>query len=139
MKSFIQFLTESIKWIVKNNEADIDNMEVKKDLSHYALVYLNLEKVMRNVNTDPMTGTGLDITKSDGGKNAKSFRLSRVRSHISNKGYLDPPTIVYNDNTNFIDFEDGRHRAFVAYQMGEKTIPFFVPNRQKNYFLNNYR
>lgn len=138
MKSFMQFFAESIKWAVKDNEADADNMFNKVNLNHYTLVFLNLEKVMRNVNADPETGMGLDITKSDGGKNAKSFRLSRVRSHITRKGYLDPPTISYNDVQNFVEFDDGRHRAFVAYQMGEKIIPFFVPKRQKNFFIKNF-
>ena len=49
MKSFIQFLAESIKWTVKNNEADIDNMEVKKDLGHYTLIFLNLESFSSNI------------------------------------------------------------------------------------------
>jgi len=142
MKTFKDFLlTESINWAVKNNKPDPDKLENSRlaDSDYYALVFLNLEKVMRNVDANPETGMGLDITKPDGGKNAKSFRLSRVRSHISSKGYLDPPIISYNDYTNFIDFENGRHRTFVAYQMGEKIIPFFVPKRQKSYFENNYK
>lgn len=142
MKTFKDFLlTESINWAIKNNKPDSDKLENSRlaDSDYYTLVFLNLEKVMRNVNTDPMTGTGLDITKADGGKNAKSFRLSRVRSHIASKGYLDPPIIAYNQYDNYIEFENGRHRAFVAYQMGEKVIPFFVPKSQKSYFENNYK
>ena len=139
MKTFKDFLlTESINWAIKNNQPDFDNMENPVS-DYYVLVFLNLEKVMRNVNTDPRTGTGLDITKVDGGKNAKSFRLSRVRSHIASKGYLDSQIIAYNETDNYIEFENGRHRAFVAYQMGEKTIPFFVPKSQKSYFENNYK
>lgn len=142
MKTFRELVLETMNWAIKKlgNKLDLDennSEQPKKRWSgFYELVELNVEKVMRNVNAE--TGMGLDITKSDGGKNAKSFRLSRARQHKAKGGYFDPPTISYNDLQNFVEFDDGRHRAFVAYQMGEKTIPFFVPKRQKNFFIKNF-
>lgn len=144
MKTFRELVLETMNWAVKKlgNELNLDenNSEQPKEKwsNHYELIELNVEKVMKNVNTDPKTGTGLDITKSDGGKNAKSFRLSKARQHKAKGGYFDPPTITYNETDNYIDFEDGRHRTFIAFQEGEKKIPFFVPKSQKNFFIKNF-
>ena len=134
MKSFLEYIKENtdkdIKWAIGENSYLLQDKWIKIDTS---LVYLDIKKVMKN--TDSL---GLDINSKTGGTNANINRIKRLYSHIENGGFLDPPLIGYNDVINKISFTNGRHRTFVAYKLGYKKIPFYVPNEQKEFFVKNY-
>jgi hypothetical protein len=55
----------------------------------------------------------------------RDFRVAKILDHWNKKGYLDPPEIS-TDIFGRIIFHDGRHRAVVAFHLGEEKIPVLV-------------
>ena len=102
----------------------------------YTIVWLNIEKVMNAVSQE--RGTKLDIHSPTGGSNANKNRIERAKKHWKSGGFMDPPKITFAYDFELgdvspkagISIDNGRHRIVVAYQSGEKKIPFSVPKEQ---------
>lgn len=134
MIRFIEFIKEAqseMRWAI----GDESWRQRIKNHTGESLVWLNPEKVMRagdNLALDPDSTTG--------GENGNPNRIERLKDYISDPdNYLDPPLIGFNQYSRKVSFTDGRHRTFLAHKLGLKKIPFYVPTKQKMFFLANFR
>lgn len=132
MRSFLSYVFETvgkINWAIGDNawQAQMKNHVGEK------LIWLNPRKVLNAGDS-----LSLDPDSPNGGENANPSRLARLKAHINDGGYLDPPVIGWNKYKQRVSFTNGRHRTFVAMQMGIDKIPFYVPERDAMFLKANF-
>lgn len=96
----------------------------------YALVNVDIKKLFDNLESFQK----IDLSSEEGGGKSMSTRIPRAKEHWQGGGYMDPPTVGYNEYLDKFTFTDGRHRLVAAYQMGYKTAPIMVPSDQVDAF-----
>jgi len=119
-------LIETIKWAIDDN-IDKATLVTQRDISkpNNIIIWVNIRKLFDNTED----WQKLDINDITGGKNHIGNRIQQAKKYWSDKNYMDPPIITYNDYTKKINFTDGRHRLAAAYQLGQKWAPVITDKK----------
>jgi hypothetical protein len=107
-----------LNWATKENAERPNNFES----DNYVLLQVNILDIMNNGEHD----FKLDPFDRTGGKNAIGARLSYAIEHFKSGLPMDYPEAYYSKYKNNVGFDNGRHRAVAAFQLGEEYIPMFV-------------
>lgn len=111
------------KWLAKYSLAPIDNLKPlwtcipeKNDTIYNA----DIIKLIEVTNL----GKSFDLNNIFKDDVRSNSRILNILERWNRKLYVDPPTIIRN-NDSYI-FKDGRHRTIAAYHLQIKTIPVFL-------------
>jgi hypothetical protein len=119
---------DHVRWAVgKDLDKSIANKWYQKN-PEYTILNANIEDMFRL--TDRYSR--LDLKDPTGGENAIGKRIPRAADHWKSGGYMDPAEVSINDSPSRINHPvsigNGRHRLYVAFQMGHQYAPVLIHN-----------
>jgi hypothetical protein len=118
---------QPIKWDIRDAQRLID--EQPKDLRARAkIVYMSPDDFL---NKTPRIDTHLAPASTHIEQDYDQGSLASIREGIARGAQIDIPSLDYSRMWYGWPSHEGRHRAFVAKQMGVKTIPVLVTEAPK--------
>lgn len=107
-----------LNWANKENSQRPSNF----DSEDYIILNVNVLDIMNNSEND----FKLDPYDAIGGKNAIGNRLPYAVEHFVDGRPMDFSEAYYSPYKKKVGFDNGRHRAVAAFQLGHDYIPMFV-------------
>ena len=107
-----------LNWATKENAERPNNFESR----HHTLLRVSVLDIMQNGEHD----FKLDPFDRTGGENAIGTRLPYAIEHFKSGLPMDYPEAYYSKYKKKAGFDNGRHRAVAAFQLGEEYVPMFV-------------
>ncbi|MDN3689663.1 hypothetical protein [Cyclobacterium jeungdonense] len=110
---------------IGNPPGDLDNLE------H---ISINTIQLIEAVNFQELNPKNLFSTK-------QSSNMSFVTTLIrwENGQPVDPPTLCYNKEKEYLEFTDGRHRAILAHHLGQACIPVAIHRYSKQFLIERVK
>ena len=107
-----------LNWANKENSQRPSNF----DSEDYIILNVNVLDIMTNSEND----FKLDPYDAVGGKNSIGNRLPYALEHFVDGRPMDFSEAYYSPYKKKVGFDNGRHRAVAAFQLGHDYIPMFV-------------
>jgi len=124
---------QAINWAVVEAQRLIDAQP--RDLRARAkIVYMSPDEFLRKT---PRIDTHLSAAITQKEKDYDKGSLESIRRGIAQGKSIDIPSLDYSRMWYGWPSHEGRHRAFVAKEMGTKTIPVLVTYAQYRVYENN--
>lgn len=118
-----------------NKFSDINDLEFykKRNRDNYAMVDVDMDKFDANWKKDPEYYVGLE------GEGGMRDRYETVKGFIEGTNEpIEAPEVTRVKSSDIVSFTDGRHRAAVLRDLGAKRMTLLVPDRDKQWFEENF-